>query len=96
MRVWERIIVLAFAAAGLAGCASNRAIYESPPPEAASSAMLTTDEIMQARAQHMVSTDSNSKIHYQGNAVAWQGSNRVEADRLDIDRAMAAMKIDIP
>ncbi len=42
MRVWGRIIVLAFAAAGLAGCASDPAVYESPPPEAASSAMLTT------------------------------------------------------
>jgi hypothetical protein len=42
MRVWGRIIVLAFAAAGLAGCASDRAVYESPPPEAASNAMLTT------------------------------------------------------
>jgi lipopolysaccharide export system protein LptA len=57
-----------------------------PDPKGASSAMLSTDEIMQARAQKMVSTDTNSKIHYEGNAVAWQGSNRVEADRLDIDR----------
>jgi surface antigen len=42
MRVWGRIIVLAFVAAGLAGCASDRAVYESPAPEAASSAVLTT------------------------------------------------------
>ena len=48
--------------------------------------MLSTDEMMQARAQHMTSTDNNQKIHYEGNAVAWQGANRVEADRLDIDR----------
>jgi len=48
--------------------------------------MLTTDEVMQARAQHMTSTDSNLKIHYEGDAVAWQGANRVEGDRLDIDR----------
>lgn len=57
-----------------------------PDPKGNSSAMLSTDEIMQARAQRMVSTDSNLKIHYEGNAVAWQGSNRVEADRLEIDR----------
>jgi lipopolysaccharide export system protein LptA len=57
-----------------------------PDPKGKSSAMLNTDEILQARAQHMVSTDENAKIHYEGNAVAWQGSNRVEADRLDIDR----------
>ena len=34
----------------------------------------------------MVSTDSNLKIQYEGNAVAWQGANRIQADRLDIDR----------
>jgi len=34
----------------------------------------------------MVSTNNNQKIHYEGNAVAWQGANRVSADKLDIDR----------
>ncbi|HXR94839.1 MAG TPA: CHAP domain-containing protein [Rhizomicrobium sp.] len=34
-RVWGQIIVLAFAAAALAGCASDRAVYESPPVESA-------------------------------------------------------------
>jgi lipopolysaccharide export system protein LptA len=51
-----------------------------------SSSVLSNDETMQARAQHMTSADSNTKIHYEGNAVAWQGANRVEADRLDINR----------
>ena len=45
-----------------------------------------TTEIMQARAQHMTSAENNQKMHYEGNAVAWQGANRVEADRIDIDR----------
>ena len=57
-----------------------------PDPKGNSSAMLSNDEIMQARAQKMVSTENNQKIHYEGNAVAWQGANRVQADRLDIDR----------
>jgi lipopolysaccharide export system protein LptA len=57
-----------------------------PDQNGNSSAMLSTDEVLQARAQHMVSTENNQKIHYEGNAVAWQGANRVEADRLDIDR----------
>ncbi|HEY1866299.1 MAG TPA: hypothetical protein VGG55_04445, partial [Candidatus Acidoferrales bacterium] len=65
-----------------------------PDPKGNSSSMLSTDEIMQARAQHMVSSDSNSKIHYEGSAVAWQGSNRVEADRLDIDRDAGIMEAD--
>ena len=57
-----------------------------PDKNGNSSAMLSTDEVMQARAQRMTSTDNNQKVHYEGNAVAWQGANRVEADRLDIDR----------
>lgn len=65
-----------------------------PDPKGNSSAMLNTDEIMQARAQKMVSSDGNLKIHYEGNAVAWQGSNRVEADRLDIDRDAGIMEAD--
>ena len=48
--------------------------------------------MMQARAQKMVSTDNNLKIHYEGNAVAWQGANRVEADTLDIDRDSGNME----
>jgi len=42
-KVWGRIIVLTFAAAALAGCASDRAVYESlPPPESAPSAQFVT------------------------------------------------------
>jgi lipopolysaccharide export system protein LptA len=48
--------------------------------------LLSTADVMQARAEHMTSRDKNQKLHYEGKAVAWQGANRVEADRLDIDR----------
>jgi lipopolysaccharide export system protein LptA len=41
---------------------------------------------MQAQADKMVSTDSNTKIAYTGHAVLWQGANRVSADAIDIDR----------
>jgi lipopolysaccharide export system protein LptA len=34
----------------------------------------------------MTSTEHNQNIHYEGNAVVWQGANRVEADRIDINR----------
>jgi lipopolysaccharide export system protein LptA len=63
-----------------------------PDKNGKSSAMLATDQVMQARAQRMVSTDNNLKIHYEGNAVAWQGANRVEADTLDIDRDRQVME----
>jgi lipopolysaccharide export system protein LptA len=58
----------------------------------ASSAMLSNDEIMQATARKMTSTDDNQKIHYEGDAKAWQGANRVSADRLDIDQATHVMQ----
>jgi lipopolysaccharide export system protein LptA len=54
--------------------------------EAAPSAMLSNSEPMQAKANKMVSTDNNLTIHYEGNVVAWQGANRIQADTLDIDR----------
>jgi lipopolysaccharide export system protein LptA len=54
--------------------------------------MLSNEEVTQARAQHMTSAESNTKIHYEGNAVAWQGANRIEADRLDIDRDKGTME----
>jgi lipopolysaccharide export system protein LptA len=51
-----------------------------------SSGMLSNTDVMQGRAQRMTSAENNRKIHYEGNAVVWQGANRVEADRVDIDR----------
>jgi lipopolysaccharide export system protein LptA len=67
-----------------------------PDKKGSSSAMLATDEVMQARADKMTSRSgeekSNQKIHYEGHAIAWQGANRVEADRLDIDRESGKME----
>lgn len=51
-----------------------------------SSSLLSDAELMQGRAQHMTSAEKNQRLHYEGNAVVWQGVNRVEADRIDIDR----------
>jgi lipopolysaccharide export system protein LptA len=70
----------------------NVASTRQPDSNGKSSAMLDTDKVMEARAQSMVSTGRGiqQKIHYEGKAGAparmWQGSNRVTADRLDIDR----------
>jgi lipopolysaccharide export system protein LptA len=63
-----------------------------PDKSGSSSALLATDQVMQAHAQRMTSSDNNQKIHYEGNAVAWQGANRVDADRLDIDRDKGIME----
>jgi lipopolysaccharide export system protein LptA len=47
---------------------------------------------MQATAKRMTSTEKDQKIHYEGDAKAWQGSNRVTADRLDIDQQRHVME----
>jgi len=51
-----------------------------------SGGMLDDNEPLHARAQKMHSTDNNLQIQYEGNAVLWQGANRLEADVVDIDR----------
>ncbi len=48
--------------------------------------MLSEDEPMHARAQHMTSKDNNLLVRYEGNAVAWQGANRLQADIIEINR----------
>ncbi len=48
--------------------------------------MLSGDDPIQAKAAHMTSTDDNLQIRYEGNALLWQGPNRLQADRIDIDR----------
>jgi lipopolysaccharide export system protein LptA len=50
------------------------------------SAMLASNEVMQGKADHLVSTGRNQKLHYEGSANVWQGANRVQADKIDIDR----------
>jgi lipopolysaccharide export system protein LptA len=63
-----------------------------PDDKASSSALLSGSDVMQGRAQHMTSAEHNQKLHYEGNAVVWQGPNRVEADRIDINRMTQAFE----
>jgi len=55
-------------------------------PKAGSGGMLAQDEPLHARARKMQSTDNNLLIRYEGNAVLWQGANRLQADVVEIDR----------
>jgi len=48
--------------------------------------MLSQDEPLHARAKKMLSTDNNLQIRYEGNAVLWQGADRLEADVVEVDR----------
>jgi len=58
----------------------------SGPPDQNGGGMLSQDEPLHARAKKMRSTDNNTEIRYEGNAVLWQGANRLEADVVQIDR----------
>ncbi|HUA21828.1 MAG TPA: LptA/OstA family protein [Bryobacteraceae bacterium] len=48
--------------------------------------MLSQDEPLHGRAKKMVSKDNNLQIRYEGNAVLWQGADRLEADVVEINR----------
>ena len=50
------------------------------------SAMLSGDEPLQAVARAMSSANHNKLVKYDGDAVLWQGVNRIQADHVEIDR----------
>ncbi len=56
------------------------------PEKKGGSGMLSKDEPVQATASRMQSRERNQQVHYEGSAVMWQGANRIQADRIDIDR----------
>lgn len=58
----------------------------------ANSAMLDSKEPMQATAKSMTSTKGGQRIHYEGDAKAWQGANRVNSSTLDIDQETHVME----
>lgn len=49
-------------------------------------------EVTQATADRMEARESNTKIRYEGNAVMWQGENRLRAPRIDIDRKLGQLR----
>jgi lipopolysaccharide export system protein LptA len=50
------------------------------------STMLDKNEPTLGIADRVTSANRNHVIHYSGNAVVWQTSNRIQGDRIDIDR----------
>jgi len=57
-----------------------------PDKKTTTSEMLSGDEPIQALAEHMTSANHNRLIHYETRAVMWQGADRVQGDRIDLDR----------
>ena len=65
-----------------------------PDAKKTSSDMLDGDEPTQGTADRVTSANRNRLVHYEGNAVLWQSSNRVQADKVDIDREKKSMVAD--
>ena len=57
-----------------------------------SGGMLSENEPLHARAKKMSSRDNSQQIRYEGNAVLWQGANRLEAESVEIDRENSLVK----
>lgn len=65
-----------------------------PDEKKTSSDMLDKSEATQGLADHVTSANRNHLIHYVGNAVLWQTSNRIQADRIDVDRDRKSLVAD--
>lgn len=57
-----------------------------PESKKPASSMLDDDAPSQGAGDHVWSANKNRLVHYEGHAVLWQTSNRISADRIDIDR----------
>jgi len=59
---------------------------------AAAPGLLDDSQPTQGTADHMTSANRNKLLHYEGNAVLWQASDRIQADKIDIDREKQVLK----
>ncbi|MEO8128720.1 MAG: LPS export ABC transporter periplasmic protein LptC, partial [Bryobacteraceae bacterium] len=66
--------------------AGNVTSTRVPEKKKDDSGLLSGDEPIQAKAARMTSSDDNLQIRYEGNAILWQGPNRLQANRILIDR----------
>lgn len=62
-----------------------------PDKKGGGSTMLSKDEATQARAARMSTREKQMIVLYEGNAVLWQGSSRLQADRIEIDRTNSVL-----
>ncbi len=65
-----------------------------PDQKKSASDMLDKDEPTQGTADRVVSADHNRVVHYIGNAVLWQTSNRISANSIDVDRGKKTLVAD--
>ncbi|MBV8551271.1 MAG: LPS export ABC transporter periplasmic protein LptC [Acidobacteriaceae bacterium] len=60
--------------------------HQPDPNQKPGTSMLDDSKPMQAQADLMQTRENNTRVHYEGHAVMWQGPNRVAAKVIDINR----------
>ena len=63
-----------------------------PDKKGNSSALSNNEEPTQGKANKMTASNNSRRIVYEGNAVSWQGANRITADKIDIDRESGILR----
>ncbi|MCS7025785.1 MAG: LPS export ABC transporter periplasmic protein LptC [Bryobacteraceae bacterium] len=64
---------------------------QTPNQKGGGTAMLSREEPIQAKAARMWTRQRQTVITYEGQAVLWQGASRLQADRIEIDRARSLL-----
>jgi lipopolysaccharide export system protein LptA len=64
----------------------------APERKGTNSSMLSKDEPVQATAHKMVTSDKQAVVLYDGDALLWQSGNRLQADRIEIDRKNSVLR----
>ncbi|MBX9604294.1 MAG: LPS export ABC transporter periplasmic protein LptC [Bryobacteraceae bacterium] len=75
--------------------AGNVASTRQPEPakkKGSGTALLDEEQATQAKSDRMTASENNTKIRYEGKAILWQGANRLNADRIDIDRTRRVLE----
>jgi lipopolysaccharide export system protein LptA len=60
--------------------------HQPDPKQKPGTSMLDEKQPMQAKADKMQTRENNTKVHYEGHALMWQGASRIAANVIDIDR----------
>jgi lipopolysaccharide export system protein LptA len=68
------------------GRVSTTRVPDRNAKKPAGSGLVSSGSLMQGKADKMTTSDNNQFIRYEGNALVWQGSDRIEGKQIDIDR----------
>jgi lipopolysaccharide export system protein LptA len=70
------------------GKVTSTRLPDEKKPKKQQGSLLDSSETVQARAHRMQTREENTWIRYDGNALLWQGPNRIEADSILIQRKL--------